>query len=73
MGQVLALLGIFGFTVISLGLIWAFFGRRAIAGLDVGRRIRVEGRVVRNIGRECLLNPVYEFVEVPGAPSHASS
>jgi hypothetical protein len=50
-----------------------FFGRQAIAGVDVGRRIRVEGRVVRNIGRECLLNPVYEFVDVPESHSHTST
>jgi len=39
-----------------------FLGRRAIAGIDVGVRLRVEGTAGESRGRLALLNPVYELV-----------
>jgi amino acid transporter len=39
-----------------------FLGRRAIAGIDVGARLRVEGTAGESHGRLALLNPVYELV-----------
>src|SRR5207248_703581 len=39
-----------------------FLGRRAIAGIDVGVRVRVEGTAGESRGRLALLNPVYELV-----------
>jgi amino acid transporter len=40
-----------------------FLGRRAIAGVDVGVRLRVEGTAGESRGRLALLNPVYELVD----------
>jgi amino acid transporter len=39
-----------------------FLGRRAVAGIDVGARLRVEGTAGESRGRLALLNPVYELV-----------
>ncbi|GAB3098845.1 MULTISPECIES: OB-fold nucleic acid binding domain-containing protein [Isoptericola] len=43
----------------SLDLVW--LGRRAIAGIDPGRRIRVEGLVCDIDGRRTMFNPRYEL------------
>jgi amino acid transporter len=39
-----------------------FFGRRKIAGVDVGTRIRATGTVTDHRGRRAILNPLYELV-----------
>jgi hypothetical protein len=39
-----------------------FLGRRAIAGIEAGARLRVEGTAGERHGRLALLNPVYELV-----------
>jgi RecJ-like exonuclease len=38
-----------------------FMGRRAIAGIEPGRVITVEGRVARGEGRAHIFNPWYEL------------
>jgi amino acid transporter len=38
-----------------------FLGRREIAGVTIGRTLRVEGRVVDHHGRLAILNPSYEL------------
>ncbi|PZR53819.1 DNA-binding protein [Xylanimonas oleitrophica] len=43
----------------SLDLVW--LGRRTIAGIEPGRRIRVEGMVCENDGRRTMFNPRYEL------------
>ncbi|MFE6970500.1 OB-fold nucleic acid binding domain-containing protein [Isoptericola sp. NPDC057653] len=43
----------------SLDLVW--LGRRSIAGIDPGRRIRVEGLVCDVDGRRTMFNPRYEL------------
>lgn len=43
----------------SLHLIW--LGRRRIAGIEPGRRIRVEGMVTVRDGRRTMYNPRYEL------------
>ncbi|WP_125777770.1 OB-fold nucleic acid binding domain-containing protein [Antribacter gilvus] len=43
----------------SLDLVW--LGRRTIAGIDPGRRIRVEGMVCDVGGRRTMFNPRYEL------------
>ena len=48
----------------SLDLVW--LGRRAIAGIDPGRRIRVEGLVCDVDGRRTIFNPRYELLAKPG-------
>jgi RecG-like helicase len=47
-----------------------FLGRRAIAGLEVGAHMRVEGMAGESHGRLALLNPQYELVAngLPAAP-----
>jgi amino acid transporter len=47
-----------------------FLGRRAIAGLEVGAHLRVEGMAGESHGRLALLNPQYELVPngLPAAP-----
>ncbi len=50
-----------------------FFGRRELPGVAVGTKVRVRGRVALFAGRRCLLNPGYELVVPPGAPSAVSS
>jgi hypothetical protein len=44
----------------TLSVIW--LGRRAIAGVEPGRRIVVEGLVGRHDGRPVMYNPHYELV-----------
>ena len=44
----------------SLSLIW--LGRRQIAGVEPGRRIRVEGMVTESDGTAAVFNPRYELV-----------
>jgi hypothetical protein len=43
----------------SLDLVW--LGRRTIAGIEPGRRIRVEGMVSDVAGRRTMFNPRYEL------------
>ena len=43
----------------SLDLVW--LGRRTIAGVEPGRRIRVEGMVCEAGGRRTMFNPRYEL------------
>ena len=45
-------------------LVW--LGRRRIAGVEVGRRLRAEGMVVADDGRRVIFNPRYELL-VPEA------
>jgi hypothetical protein len=42
-----------------------FLGRRSIAGIDVGVRLRVEGMAGESRGRLAVLNPVYELLGPP--------
>lgn len=44
----------------TLSVIW--LGRREIAGIEPGRRIKVHGLVSRNDGRAVMYNPRYELV-----------
>jgi hypothetical protein len=39
-----------------------FLGRRRIAGIDVGARLAVEGRVSDHHGRLAILNPTYQLL-----------
>lgn len=48
----------------SLDLVW--LGRRTIAGIEPGRRIRVEGMVCEAEGRRTMFNPRYELKPRPG-------
>ena len=43
----------------SLSVVW--LGRRQIAGIAPGRRIRVHGRVCETEGRPAVFNPRYEI------------
>ncbi|PFG43423.1 hypothetical protein ATJ88_2120 [Isoptericola jiangsuensis] len=43
----------------SLDLVW--LGRREIAGIEPGRRLRVDGMVTLRDGRRTLYNPRYEL------------
>ena len=43
----------------ALDLVW--LGRRTIAGIEPGRRIRVEGMVCESEGRRTMFNPRYEL------------
>jgi hypothetical protein len=47
----------------TLTLVW--LGRRQIAGIEAGRRIRVRGRVTRREGRPVVFNPEYELLPGP--------
>ena len=47
----------------TLTVVW--LGRRQIAGIVAGRRLRVHGRVAQRDGRPVLFNPTYELL--PGA------
>lgn len=42
-----------------LELVW--LGRREIAGIEPGRRLRVEGMVCERDGRRTIFNPCYEL------------
>ena len=39
-----------------------FVGRRTIAGIEPGRRMRATGRVTTNEGRRLIFNPRYELL-----------
>ena len=39
-----------------------FVGRRTIAGIEPGRRLRATGRVTANEGRRLIFNPRYELL-----------
>jgi RecG-like helicase len=41
-------------------LVW--LGRREIAGISPGRRLRATGRIATNDGRRMIFNPRYELV-----------
>lgn len=47
----------------SVALVW--MGRRTIPGLDVGRRILVQGTLTVYGGRRVVLNPRYELIAEP--------
>ena len=49
-----------------------FFGRDALAGVVVGARLRVSGRLVTYRSRRCLLNPAYELVDGASAGTASS-
>lgn len=44
----------------TLTVVW--LGRRQIAGIIAGRRLRVHGRVAQRDGRPVLFNPSYELL-----------
>ena len=44
----------------TLHVVW--LGRRHIAGIDAGRRIRVRGRVARREGQPVMFNPRYDLL-----------
>jgi hypothetical protein len=48
----------------SLDLVW--LGRRAIHGVEPGRRLRAEGLVCEVDGRRTVFNPRYELTPRPG-------
>lgn len=49
----------------TLSVIW--LGRRRIAGIEPGRRIRVRGRVAQREGRVVVFNPWYELLPAGAA------
>jgi OB-fold nucleic acid binding domain len=49
----------------TLTVVW--LGRRQIAGIEVGRRIRVRGRVAQRDGRPVVFNPSYDLLPGPTA------
>ncbi len=48
----------------SLSVVW--LGRRQIAGIEPGRRVRVEGMITSSDGQHVLFNPRYELVPRAG-------
>jgi RecG-like helicase len=44
----------------TVTLVW--LGRRELAGLEPGRRLRVSGRITTSGDRRVIFNPRYEFV-----------
>jgi len=48
----------------SMQLVW--LGRRAIAGIEPGRRARFSGLVSEKNGRKTMYNPRYELTPRPG-------
>ncbi|WP_432513913.1 MULTISPECIES: OB-fold nucleic acid binding domain-containing protein [Kineococcus] len=44
----------------SIHLVW--LGRRRIAGVEPGRRVKARGRVACDDGQRVIFNPVYELV-----------
>jgi DNA/RNA endonuclease YhcR with UshA esterase domain len=48
----------------TVDLVW--LGRREIAGIDPGRRLKVEGLVCTRDGRRSMFNPRYELRPRPG-------
>jgi hypothetical protein len=49
----------------SLYVVW--LGRRHIAGIEPGRRLRIQGMVTENDGQRAVFNPRYELVPKPHA------
>ena len=49
----------------SLSVIW--LGRRHIAGIEPGRRLRIHGMVTEAEGQRAVFNPRYELVPKPHA------
>lgn len=49
------------------GLTVVFLGRRHIGGVELGRHMAVEGRVVESHGRLAILNPSYALLPAPAA------
>lgn len=47
----------------SLHVIW--LGRRHIAGIEPGRRLRIHGMLTETDGRRAVFNPRYELVPAP--------
>jgi len=47
----------------AIDLVW--LGRRRIAGIEPGRRVRASGRVGVHDGRPAIYNPWYELVAPP--------
>ncbi|MBF0686213.1 MAG: OB-fold nucleic acid binding domain-containing protein [Cellulomonas sp.] len=48
----------------ALDLVW--LGRRRIAGIEPGRRLKVDGMVCQVAGRRTVFNPRYELRARPG-------
>ncbi|GIG41017.1 OB-fold nucleic acid binding domain-containing protein [Cellulomonas phragmiteti] len=48
----------------ALDLVW--LGRRSIAGIEPGRRLKVDGMVCQVDGRRTVFNPRYELRARPG-------
>jgi RecG-like helicase len=44
------------------GLLLVFLGRRSVAGVDLGRRIKASGRVGEHRGYLAMLNPWFELL-----------
>jgi len=44
------------------GLVLVFLGRRAVAGLDLGRNVMAAGRVGEHRGYLAILNPWFELL-----------
>ena len=44
----------------SVSLVW--LGRRRIAGVEVGRRVKAQGLVACDDGQRVIFNPVYELL-----------
>jgi RecG-like helicase len=44
------------------GIVLVFLGRRAVAGLDLGRRVVASGRVGEHRGYLAMLNPWFELL-----------
>lgn len=44
----------------TLTVVW--LGRRRIAGIEAGRRVRVHGRVAQRDGRPVVFNPSYDLL-----------
>ncbi len=45
----------------TLTVVW--LGRRNIAGIEVGRRMRIRGRVTQRDGHPVVFNPAYELLQ----------
>ena len=49
----------------SVSLVW--LGRRRIAGIEAGRRVKARGLVADDDGQRVIFNPVYELIAPDGA------
>ena len=49
----------------TVSLVW--LGRRRIAGVDPGRRVKATGRVADDDGQRVIFNPEYELLAPDGA------